>query len=525
MILVAGLALADASVVTLALPPILRELGTSVTGVAAVIGVYTLVLAAGVMPAARLGRADPARWLSAGAVVFGAGTLACALAGTLPVLLAGRAVQAAGAAALLPAAARLLGASRETRAWVGASVLGTAAGPALGGALTQVAGWRAIFAAGVPVAVAAAVAARGWGEEGTGAAPEASRMAPRLEVALAALAAALTAVLFLLVLLLVAGLGLSPLGGALTVSVLPIAAVAAHALAPPSPGRVAVGCALAGAGTLALAFLPGGSALWTLPPQVLAGLGLGLALPPLSRGPAARALAIRHAGITLTLLALGPLVAAQLDRATERAKERGVALVLDSSLSPARKLSVGPALVTGVDSDSPRAGLRRATAEQVANAGGGERAEVLRLGRRADETLVTGVGEAFRTAFLITGAIGALAALLAHGLGRGVRPRVAGALCAALAVPALYAILWTTLPAAPPKLVDPCHPTGEPKAGGITGFLQTSALTLLDRAACRYGSGREELVLALADRGERKAFVKRHGVDPTSLGGAASGLF
>ena len=40
----AGLALADAAVVTLALPPILLELDTTVEGVAAVIGVYTAVL-------------------------------------------------------------------------------------------------------------------------------------------------------------------------------------------------------------------------------------------------------------------------------------------------------------------------------------------------------------------------------------------------------------------------------------------------------------------------------------------------
>ena len=40
-----ALALADASVVTLALPPMLGDLDTTVEGVAAVIGVYTLVLA------------------------------------------------------------------------------------------------------------------------------------------------------------------------------------------------------------------------------------------------------------------------------------------------------------------------------------------------------------------------------------------------------------------------------------------------------------------------------------------------
>lgn len=523
LILVAGLALADASVVTLALPAILRELGTSVDGVAAVIGVYTLVLAVAVLPAARLGRADPARWLLWGSVLFGLGALGGALAGSLTVLLGARCVQALGAAALLPAAARQLGAARESRAWVGASVLGTAAGPALGGALAQAAGWRSIFAVGVPVALAGALSASG--AAAPVAASEPSPMAPRLELALAALAAALTAVLFLLVLLLVAGLALAPLAGAATVSVLPLAAILAHSAAPPGPGRVAAGCALTAAGTLALAFLPGGSALWTIPPQLLAGAGLGLALPPLSRGPAARALAIRHAGITLALIALGPLVAHDLDRATERAKRRGVALVLDSPLSPERKLAIGPALVTGVDAASPRRGLRRATAAQLAAASPAERPEIARLGARADETLVAGVGEAFRTAFLITGALAALAAALALGRARAVRPRDALGLCAALGVPALYAVLFALLAPTPPPLADPCLPGTAPSAGGIAGVLQSTALSVLNRAACKFGASREELVLALTDPTERRAFIRRHGVDPASVTGALSGLF
>src|ERR1700712_3691814 len=50
----AGLALADASIVTLALPQLLFDLSTTVEGVAAVIGVYTVVLAASLLPAERL---------------------------------------------------------------------------------------------------------------------------------------------------------------------------------------------------------------------------------------------------------------------------------------------------------------------------------------------------------------------------------------------------------------------------------------------------------------------------------------
>ena len=60
-----GLALADASVVTLALPPMLLDLDTTVEGVAAVIGVYTLVLAAALPGAAWLRRRVDDRTLGA----------------------------------------------------------------------------------------------------------------------------------------------------------------------------------------------------------------------------------------------------------------------------------------------------------------------------------------------------------------------------------------------------------------------------------------------------------------------------
>src|SRR5690606_17286116 len=106
----AGLALADASIVALALPPILDELDTTVTGVAAVIGVYTLVLAVAILPAAALARRfGPARVGAAGLLAFAVASIGCAAAGSLELLLVGRAVQAAGGAAALVAAFDLLG--------------------------------------------------------------------------------------------------------------------------------------------------------------------------------------------------------------------------------------------------------------------------------------------------------------------------------------------------------------------------------------------------------------------------------
>src|SRR3954447_80983 len=210
----AGLALADSSVVALALPQLLRELDTTVEGVAAVLGVYVLVLALGLIPAAADERRHgAARVGAAGLGLMAAASILCAVAGSLPVLLVGRALQAAGGAAGLIAISTLFEAGgRGRRGWVAAAVFGTAAGPALGGLLTQALSWRAIFVVQAPVALVAAIVALP-GERAHDAprpAPAASPMPPAPAAALGLVAAALTAVLFLLVLELVAGWNVSP---------------------------------------------------------------------------------------------------------------------------------------------------------------------------------------------------------------------------------------------------------------------------------------------------------------------------
>src|SRR5215216_304155 len=97
-----GLALADASVVTLALPPMLIDLDTTVEGVAAVIGVYTVVLAALLPAAARLrGHVSDATLGAAGFAVFAVAGALCATPGGLAAMLAFRGLQAAGAAVAL----------------------------------------------------------------------------------------------------------------------------------------------------------------------------------------------------------------------------------------------------------------------------------------------------------------------------------------------------------------------------------------------------------------------------------------
>ena len=154
----AFLALADTGVVALALPPILRELDTTVAGVAAVLGVYAIVLAAA-LPAAELLRRR------IGVQLLGAGGIALFVVGSLVSGLA----QEPGAAARRPRACRRSAApacsspptpcsptvALGAQLWRAAALIGTATGPALGGALTQAFGWRSIFLLQAPAALAA----------------------------------------------------------------------------------------------------------------------------------------------------------------------------------------------------------------------------------------------------------------------------------------------------------------------------------------------------------------------------------
>jgi hypothetical protein len=528
---VAGVALADASIVTLALPNILRDLDTTIEGVAAVIGIYTFVLALALVPFERAAARHSVKAVGAGGfALLAAASAACAAAGGLPVLLAGRGAQALGGAAGLATVFDLLGGGegRGRRLWVWAAVFATAVGPALGGALTQAFSWRAIFVFQVPVAAGGAIAVLA-GPAGAPAPPPgpARRLALRPAFALALVSAALSAVLFLLVLLLVAGWNVSPLRAAAAVTVIPVAAVAGARIRGDQRARAVAGCAMVGGGVLALAWLPTASLWWTVVPQALAGAGMGLALTALGGGllpertprDAARLLAIRHAGIAAILVVAAPIAAHQLDGATLKARERGVALVLDASLPPVEKIKLAPALLKGVQADQPRAGLRRAVAAERGRFEGADLVAFDELGRRADDTLVTAVGDAFRSSFVIAGAAAFLAALL---LLAGARLAgliaVAGAL--ALAAPIAYAGLYGAIAPEPPAILDPCTAKrAPPSTGGVGGFLQRQALALLDRTACRLGSSREELVLALADEQDAERFQREHGVNPRSLGG------
>jgi MFS family permease len=549
----AALALADASIVTLGLPQVRVELDATIMQVAMVLGVYTGVLAVALLAAVPLARRVGAAELGAGGlIVFGLSSLACGSVDSITPLLALRGVQALGGAAALVASFDLLDGGSPgpgRRLWVAASVFGTAVGPALGGALTELFDWRAIFLAQAPIVLPGVLAflgaARGTGSlaaaEGGAEAEPGSRIPLRPAIALGLLSAALTAVVFLVVLLLVAGWSIEPLAAALAVSVLPAAAFAASRVRGDPETRAAAGCLLVGAGIVCLALLPSASAWWTVPPQVLAGAGMGLALPALAgelmpertRRDAARLLSIRHVGIVLALVLLAPILSSSLDDTIFTAREEGTAAVLDAGLPPETKIDMAPQLFAGIDSEDPRGELTRSVAEARGDVESDQLAEFDGLADRLDDVVTGAVRSAFRLAFVIT-AVFALAAgliLLAGALSplRGVSTRgVAAGVAVAAAVVALYGIVFAGSERERVKIEDPCTVDRDlPDTGGIGGFLQDFGLSRLDDAACELDASREELLLALFDDEARDRFEEEHGVDPRSptvLGPAALGL-
>jgi hypothetical protein len=538
--LAAGLALADSSVVVLALPPILLDLDASIEAVAAVIGVYTLALALALLAATRWrGRPEAARLGPAAMLGFAIAGACCGLAQSMPILIFLRAVQGVTAAAVLLTAFELLDAGRPgargSRLWTAAAIFGAALGPALGGTLTELFDWRAIFLVQAPVVAAAALI---WSGAAKGAAPVPDR-APRGEMVsvralcLGLLSAALTGVLFLLVLLLVSGWALSPLAAAAVVSVLPLAAILGTRIRWEPGTRAIVGSALVGAGVLSLAFLPVDTVAMTIVPQMVAGIGMGTALPALAgallrertAADAAQLLFVRHLGITVALLILAPVAATQLDDAAGQVRERGTALILDANLPVRTKLDLADVATANLGAIAPRDALRRSLKRASQRVGSDNIEEFDKLKRRADETLVSAINDAFAPTFLICGAFAILAA---GGLLVSTRTRLTGAalaacLGAAVLIPAQAAIAAATKPDTV-TIADPCKDRPGPGVGGLEGLLQGGALALLDEAACRLGSSREELALALVDDQRARAFKRKHGADPRSLGDLVSKL-
>jgi MFS family permease len=443
-----GLVLADSSVVTLALPDILREFDTTVFGVSWVLTTFNLVLALAILPASRLARQSAPRVWRTGLVLFAGSSLVCAIAPSIGVLIVARCVQAVGGAGVVAAAIELLAASRGSHraaapVWGAAGVVGLSIGPAAGGLLTELLSWEAIFFCQLPVLLALPV-------QGTGSRPiepgPASRFDPKPEAALGLLSAGLTGALFLLVIMLIEGWRNSPLEAAVIVSVVPAATLAAHWLIGRANGTesdsangatverrqvtsqvtVVAGGAIAVAGGLAaLGLLPGAAAGWTFVPQLLVGAGLALALPGLTERAlsvhdpggtrAAGTIAARHAGIVLGILLLTPVFSNQLTEQHRAAQRSGTALLLDASLPPKTKVELGRAIAAEIrraDGQLPDLAPAFRAVEPPADG----RAAYQRLKADLEEEVDKAATHAFSESFLLAGLL-ALLSLIPIGLG------------------------------------------------------------------------------------------------------------
>jgi len=150
----------DYFAMNLALPRMASDLSSTTADLQWVISVYMLALGAFMVPAGRIGDIfGRRRALLAGIALFGVASVFCAIAPNAAVVIGFRAAQGVGAALIFPVSVSVLTnafpAERSSHAIglaYGIAGLGNAAGPLVGGLLTETLGWRAIFWLLVPLA-------------------------------------------------------------------------------------------------------------------------------------------------------------------------------------------------------------------------------------------------------------------------------------------------------------------------------------------------------------------------------------
>src|SRR6266545_1057434 len=149
----------DNLVVTTALPVIREDLHASLSGLEWTVNAYTLTFAVLLLTGAALGdRFGRRRLFAIGLAIFTLASAAAALAPSLEVLVAARALQGLGGAIITPLTLTILSAAvpAEKRgvalgAWGGIGGLAVALGPLVGGAVVSGLSWQWIFWLNVPI--------------------------------------------------------------------------------------------------------------------------------------------------------------------------------------------------------------------------------------------------------------------------------------------------------------------------------------------------------------------------------------
>lgn len=525
--LAVGLAFADTSIVMLGLPEMYVELDTSILGVSLVATAYNVVVAVAafaILPLVR--RARPAPIAAAGLALFAVTSTGAGLATSLVPLVAWRAAQGLGAALLLAAALPLLvaltGSTATGRAWWAlAGTVGAAVGPALGGVLTELFDWRAIFLAQAPVAalaLAAALAPASRRVAAEGRPPATTRESRRAGLALVFTFGGLVGALFLAVIMVVTVWDLGPLAGAAVVSALPLAAVAARPVSARVSSSVgaAAGTALLALGLLGLALLPAAEIGWAVGALVVCGVGFGLAVPPLTGGSVADmrapagsgtiSVGVRHVGLVLGLIVIAPLLAADLDQGGARATLDATAVILDVPLPLDQKVPIAQDLAAEF-TRTPDGEIPDLAVAFEANGAGGD-ARIASAGDELSVAIEEALTGAFRDSYLAAAAI-ALVGLVVVGTGIRTRAQVRVAAPATAAAVGLLVLGGGLIVAevatgggglGRSATVDPCAARAEAReeVEGVDATLQRVVLDGLDGAACELDVSREALVLSLA---------------------------
>ncbi len=160
------MAFLDSTVVTIAFPAIEADFqGTTRETISWVLDAYFIVFAALLVFAGRIAdQFGRKRLFLAGLAVFSLASVICAVAPSAGVLIAGRILQAAGAAMVVPAAQGILLSELPPQEWkrglsVLAGIIGLAAaiGPVVGGVLVEGLDWRWVFWINLPVCIGALV--------------------------------------------------------------------------------------------------------------------------------------------------------------------------------------------------------------------------------------------------------------------------------------------------------------------------------------------------------------------------------
>jgi EmrB/QacA subfamily drug resistance transporter len=149
----------DNLVVSTALPVIRRDLHATIQGLEWTVNAYTLTFAVLLLTGAALGdRFGRKRMFVIGLVIFTGASAAAALAPSMNLLIAARAVQGMGAAIVMPLTLTILSNAVPVErrgvalgAWGGISGLAVAMGPLVGGAVVEGLSWQWIFWINVPI--------------------------------------------------------------------------------------------------------------------------------------------------------------------------------------------------------------------------------------------------------------------------------------------------------------------------------------------------------------------------------------